>query len=300
MSEKKGLRFNNGKLPINLIPNSTIEGIAQVLAYGANKYTVTYLRDKKTNEIIRFEKGVVDNPDYICEVVSGADNWRNGMPWTEVLNSLERHLLEIKKGYDYDEESTLLHIDHLLTNAAFIKEYYKIHPNFDNRKKTYLSIPKIGLDIDDCLNNFVSQYCDKFKLPIPSHWYFDRQMYQRLNELPISFWENLTPKFNGNELKFTPTCYITSRSVPVKITEDWLDKHNFPVAPVYSVGLEMSKVDAAKKAGIEYFIDDRYENFIELTNAGITTFLLTAEHNKNFNVGYYRINSVNEILDKIK
>ncbi len=109
------LRYNQNKLRVSLVPVSAIEGIASVLTYGANKYTV---KDEEGNVII-----------------DGANNWRSGSNWTSVIDSLERHLLAFKRGEDRCSESGELHIDHLMCNAAFLKEFYRIHPDKDDRIK---------------------------------------------------------------------------------------------------------------------------------------------------------------------
>ena len=56
-----------------------------------------------------------------------------------------------------------------------------------------------------------------------------------------------------------------------------------------TVGLGKSKVDVLKEAGIDMFIDDRYENFVELNKNGICCFLMDMPHNRRYDVGYKRI-----------
>ena len=68
---------------------------------------------------------------------------------------------------------------------------------------------------------------------------------------------------------FEPTCYITSRPVSTEITKQWIEKNGFPCVPIYTVDVNHSKIQVAKEAGIEVFIDDKFENFVELNNAGI-------------------------------
>lgn len=96
-----GKRFNQGKTRYELIPAFAQEQYARVMTKGAEKY--------------------------------GDNNWKRGMKWTVVLASLERHLSAIKSGEDYDKESGLLHSAHIMANAGFITEYYKIYPEGDDR-----------------------------------------------------------------------------------------------------------------------------------------------------------------------
>ncbi len=268
MSEEidgKGLRYNDGKLRIDLVPESAIRGIAGVLTFGAKKYA--------------------------------PNNWRKGMQWSIVLASLKRHLAAIDRGEDYDTESTLMHIDHILTNAAFLKEYYKIYPQGDDRPQRYLSMPKIGLDIDEVLADFVGAMMERFPdMENRSLYWNDPHILDNFGVIKndISFWENMKAK--TNDLPFEPHCYITSRPIPVEITEKWLKKNGFPKAKVYSIGHDESKVEIAKKSGLEIFVDDRYENFVDLNKAGICCFLYDAPHNQRYDVGYKRIKSLSELL----
>jgi len=297
MERGNGLRYNISKNRLSLIPSDALEGLGNVLTYGANKYTYTNFYDDNSN-LIKTEKGIHESKNR--KVITGANNWRLGMKWSTVIDSLERHLLAYKNGEDYDSESGCMHIDHILTNAAFLKTYYRIYPQGDDRLHPYLNTPRIGLDIDDCLNNFVEEYCKRYNLDLPNSWHFDRKMSERLNDLKKdkTFWLNIKPKINPKDLKFEPVCYITTRSIPVEWTEEWLDKYGFPVANVHSVGFDMSKVEIAKKENLDFFIDDRFENFLELNKNGVCTLLLNTHHNKNFDVGYKRIKDFNDFYER--
>jgi hypothetical protein len=96
-----GKRFNTNKTRYDLATPFAQEQYAKVLTVGGLKY--------------------------------GDHNWQNGMPWTTVLASLERHVEKFKAGDDLDDESGLLHMAHVMTNAAFLIEYYKIYPQGDDR-----------------------------------------------------------------------------------------------------------------------------------------------------------------------
>lgn len=268
MDKDKGLRFNQGKTRHDLVPAYAQEQYGKVLTLGAVKY--------------------------------GERNWQNGMRWSKVLASLERHLLAVKSGEDYDKETGQLHSAHIMCNAAFLTEYYKIYPQGDDRDHTYLNTPKIGLDIDEVLCDWVGAWIKKFNLNVPHSWYFDRHIKERFDVLREvgeldNFYLELKPIINPTDIPFEPHCYITSRPVSKDITESWLDKQGFPVRPVYCVGINQSKVEVAKQAGIDIFVDDRYENFVELNKAGICTYLLDAPHNQRYNVGHKRIKSLSEL-----
>lgn len=268
-----GKRYNEGKLRYDLLHPDAQKGIVEVLTSGAEKYSER--------------------------------NWEEGMPWSKCIASLKRHLAAIEAGEDYDKESGLLHIDHLQCNAHFLSAYYRIYPQGDDRPHKYLRDIRIGLDIDEVLCDWVGAWVQHFKMDVPDNWYFDRNILEKFEEMRKSgeldeFYLHLCPKVSPKDMPFEPYCYITSRPVDKHITERWLDHYGFPARPVYAVGVRESKVDAAINAGlrpgIDIFVDDRYENFVELNRAGICTYLFDAPHNQRYNVGHKRIKSLNELV----
>jgi uncharacterized HAD superfamily protein len=263
----KGLRFNEGKLRYDLVHTWAHEQMVRILTKGAQKYTER--------------------------------NWERGMAWSNVLSSLERHLTAIKAGEDYDQETGELHAAHLACNAHFLTAYYKIYPQGDDRPHSYLQGPKIGLDIDGVICDWQGAWCRKFGYNTPEYWNFsynNKEHFGSFNKEELKeFYLNIPPLVDPSNLPFEPHCYITARSVPVELTKEWLQKHGFPTSPVHSIGWGESKVDAAKKAGIDIFVDDSYENFVELNKNGVCCFLYEAPWNKRYNVGFKRIKSLKEL-----
>lgn len=100
----EGRKFDEGKLRVDLIPVSAIRAIARGLTFGARKY--------------------------------GDRNWENGLEWSRVYGAAVRHLLAFWDREDIDPESGYLHIDHAITNLAFLVEYVKTHPEMDDRPTT--------------------------------------------------------------------------------------------------------------------------------------------------------------------
>lgn len=262
----KGLRFNEGKTRHDLVPPFAQEQYGKVLTKGAEVY--------------------------------GESNWKLGMRWSKVIASAKRHLLAIERGEDYDKQTGLLHAAHLMCNSAFLTEYYKIYPQGDDRPHKYLKMPKIGLDIDEVLADWVGHWTAYFDIKTPRSWYFDRNIGEKFKELKDNkeFWLSIPVKENPDQIPFEPHCYITSRSVPIEWTIEWLDKNEFPAVPVYSVGFNESKVEVARESGIDIFVDDRFDTFAELNNAGICTYLYDAPHNQRYDVGHKRIKSLAELL----
>lgn len=284
-SKHKGLRFNEGKLRYDLVHPWSQEQMVRVLTKGSVKYEER--------------------------------NWERGMKWSNVLASAKRHMAAIERGEDYDidpncsecQKSTKdnwvcknhtgeLHAALLQTNAHFLTAYYKIYPQGDDRPKPYLSHKKIGLDIDDVLADFVGAWLKRYPQNKPNFWNFDKDFGEKYEAIKNDkeFWMNIEPKIDPSELLFEPTCYITSRGVPSEWTEEWLQRNGFPAVPVYTVGLGESKVEIAKQSGIDIFVDDRFENFVELNNAGICTFLMDANHNKRYDVQARRIYSLKDLV----
>ena len=52
---------------------------------------------------------------------------------------------------------------------------------------------------------------------------------------------------------------------------------------------DQSKLAHLRDLKIDIFIDDKYENYKEATDAGIFCYLMDAPHNQYYNVGHRRI-----------
>ena len=100
----KGEKKDQGKAPLHMIPEEAIIGMAEAFAYGAIKYD-------------RF-------------------NYRKGLEFSRLTDSLRRHTLAFLNGEDIDPESGLHHTKLMLANAAMI-EFMRIHrPEMDDRYKS--------------------------------------------------------------------------------------------------------------------------------------------------------------------
>lgn len=266
---EQGLRYNEGKERTDLLPPFAINQLAKVLTLGAKKYAER--------------------------------NWELGMKWSNVISSLKRHISRIEEGEDYDKESGMLHASHVMCNAAFLTEYYKIYPQGDDRPHRYLKMPKIGLDIDDVLADYVPYFSDVFDLPIPVSWDWSYSFEGKFAELfqdidkAKQFYLNIPVKTKPEDIPFEPYCYITSRSVPIEWTKMWIEVNRFPCKKLYSLSNNASKVETAKEAGIDIFVDDKFENFVELNNAGICCYLFDAPWNNKYDVGHKRIKNLMDL-----
>ena len=93
------LKRDGGKIRMELIPPRALEGVAEVLTFGAQKYE--------------------------------AESWRQ-VEVDRYIGAALRHLSAIMRGEKYDPETGLLHADHLACNAMFIRELGGVY-NVDNK-----------------------------------------------------------------------------------------------------------------------------------------------------------------------
>jgi len=276
-----GRRYNKGKLRYELISGIALEEIAKVYTAGAEKYT-----DYAEDGSITYD---------------GSNNWRKGLKWMDCIASAKRHIEKFVNGTDVDEETSTLHLANACWNLMSILDFYKTYPQGDDRIKRFVNNYKIGLDIDEVLADWVTAWMERFNIKAqPESWYFDREIMARFEEMKKNgeldkFYLGLKPLIKPSDLPFEPHCYITSRPVSTEITQKWLDMHNFPAVPVYTVDLRKSKAEVAKEAGINVFIDDSYSNFLNLNREGILTYLFDRKHNERFDVGHLRISSLKDL-----
>lgn len=258
-------RYDNGKPRHDLIPPFAINELAKIYAMGAKKYA-----------------------DH---------NWKLGMRWSRVLGSLKRHLNAFESGIDFDEESKLHHMSHVIWNAVTLLEYYKLAPHLDDRQHYYLNPKRIGLDIDDVLADFCPNFCKFVGIEIPTSWNFGFMGHVTSSEKRIDeyseFMKTLPVKSNPSDIPFEPICYITNRHIDPQIAIDWIKSNGFPQVPVIQTN---DKVKAALEMKLDIFVDDKFENFIDMNNAGICCFLFDAPHNRRYEVGYKRIFNLKELV----
>lgn len=97
------LRYNEGKPKLSMLMEmpDALTGVTHVLEFGAAKYA--------------------------------RSNFLNGLPMTQVVDSMARHLLKFMSGEDIDAESGLPHVDHIACNALFLSQFQHTHPHCDDR-----------------------------------------------------------------------------------------------------------------------------------------------------------------------
>jgi len=99
----RGLKFDQQKIPMELLSHKALEEIAKVFGMGAKKY--------------------------------GRYNYRGGIHWGRIIGAAHRHLGAFNAGEDNDPESGLSHIAHLGCCAIMLLDYIREHKNLDDRFK---------------------------------------------------------------------------------------------------------------------------------------------------------------------
>lgn len=291
-------RYNKGKNRLELIPVKPLELLGDVYTRGAHKYSV-YKDPVTGNEVLGKDIPLEQVHKYEL-ISSGADNWRLGLSWSENIGSVKRHIAAYERGEDYDELGTY-HLGNAAWGLITGLEMYHTHPELDDRNHKYLQSKKVGLDIDGVLADFISHLMEVNGTPnhVPEHWNdpIVREAFTKFKADP-QFWLDIKPLLKHTDIPFEVHCYITARSIPVGITQQWLNTYLFPHAPIYSIGIGESKIEVAKKSGVELFIDDNYDNFVQLNKAGICTFLYDAPYNKKYDVGYKRVKNFADFKER--
>ena len=103
------LKFDQDKLPLNLLSTEAMNQTAAVLAFGAQKYA--------------------------------EHNWRKGFTWSRPLAAAMRHITAFNDCEDRDPESGLSHLAHAACCIMFLLEFEKTHPELDDRFKPNLQTP---------------------------------------------------------------------------------------------------------------------------------------------------------------
>lgn len=96
-----GLKHDTGKPPITLLDRDFLEGTAQAMRFGAEKYN-------------RY-------------------NWCGGISHTRLADAAMRHLIAWASGEDIDPESGLPHIDHASASLNMLRGNQRLHPGLDDR-----------------------------------------------------------------------------------------------------------------------------------------------------------------------
>jgi 5'(3')-deoxyribonucleotidase len=222
------------------------------------------------------------------------NEWKYGIKWTDVLSSLKRHLTAFEQGKDYTKEN-LLNIAEVAVNALILAEYYSTYPQGDDRIMSPVTRPIIGCDLDGVIFDFIPHFEKRFNIKLNPYWGGHYKLGDYLKELESEkeFWVTLPVL---NRPSFQIDHYITARSVPKEWIEESIEANGLPCAPVHVVPWDANKVELLKNLKIDIFIDDKMQNYMEATDAGIFTYLMDAPHNRYYNVGHRRLFNLDKPL----
>ena len=99
-----GTKYDKEKPRMDLLDADFLEGVAEVLTFGAQKYAV--------------------------------HNWRGGIEVSRLIASSYRHLGAINRGEDIDPESGKPHVWHLGCCIMFLSSMLHTRPDLDDRWKS--------------------------------------------------------------------------------------------------------------------------------------------------------------------
>lgn len=161
-SEAKGTgaRFNNGKVPVEMIPVWIISYVTKL--YGSSACD---RREQQAWDALHacgeWQRGA--RPLYDAMVLLGSEaleeaarvfhhattrpvkpypmwNWMKGMPWSVPTGCAVRHLLAILRGEENDPETGLPHRGHAMCNLIMLAQYESTYREGDDRPLQYLKV----------------------------------------------------------------------------------------------------------------------------------------------------------------
>jgi hypothetical protein len=98
-----GIKHDDGKLPLELLPVDVLEEIAKVLKFGASKYS--------------------------------SNNWRGGFKYSRIFGACLRHLFAWFRGVDTDPETGLSHLAHAGCCLFFLLHFVIAKTGTDDRSE---------------------------------------------------------------------------------------------------------------------------------------------------------------------
>lgn len=249
----KGKRYNQGKLRYDLISPIALEELAKVMTNGAEKY--------------------------------GEHNWRKGMNYTSMIASALRHLMEINKGNDIDDESGLHHSAHVMANMMMLTDYYTTYKCGDDRIDFSKTNINVAVSFDRVLADFDTEYYQAFGDNDYSGDKFIENMKMLNNN--EDFWERLSEQTSMEEFakhNLIPTYCIVDSDLKKKYVSKWLLDHGYPCLKLITTNEVLSKSEP-----IHMVITAYVSIFNKITEAGIPCRLLDNTLNRGANVGNKRL-----------
>lgn len=142
---------------------------------------------------------------------------------------------------------------------------------------------KIFLDIDDVVADWQGSYCKTFNKKPQKSWDENiEEMNYHLNLLKDhkNFWVNLPVKHFPT---FKVSGYLSARGIPKKWTQEFMKINKLPGrSNINQINWNVSKVKKLKEFGVDIFIDDKLETFLECNQNGVFCLLMDASHNRSY------------------
>lgn len=96
-----GIKFDQEKVQLELLPVRALEDIARVLTFGAEKYS--------------------------------EENWREGFTYKRIIGSTLRHIYAWVRGENTDPETGISHLSHAACNLLFLITFEQTNTGEDDR-----------------------------------------------------------------------------------------------------------------------------------------------------------------------
>lgn len=148
---------------------------------------------------------------------------------------------------------------------------------------------KIGLDLDDCIFDFINPYLKRFG--IPKNDYEITRNVQRILIQDKDFWLNQPVIHRPN---FIPILYCTKRVHKKKWTKEQLVINNLPLVPIYQIYTQSLNKATRIKGRVDVFVDDSVSNMIAMNLSGLPCLLLDSPNNQNWDEPVGKIYSLNK------
>lgn len=140
---------------------------------------------------------------------------------------------------------------------------------------------KIGLDIDDTIGSWYSEYLKIFRTP-KTNDEITKNIYKNLRHNK-DFWLSLPIL---ETINFEPALYCTKRIINKAWTRKWLTNNGFPNKPIYQIYTQKGNKANIIKGHCDVLIDDSAFNCYQALQVGFPAILITRPHNMHSDYPY--------------